>query len=133
MLCAMDASYQGNSARAAAVVFRDWPVEFSTRELSCGVEAVAPYEPGAFFRRELPCLVRLLERLPALPTLMIADGYVWLDTEGRAGLGAHLYEHLSREISMVGVAKSAILDAERPPRIRWPAGELAGGTAADER
>jgi deoxyribonuclease V len=107
MLLAMDVSYNANFATAAGVLFRYWTADSAVRELACSVEGVAPYESGRFFRRELPCLVQLLDQLPIRPELMIIDGYVWLDTKGRAGLGAHLYEYLGRQIPVVGVAKTA--------------------------
>ena len=39
-------------------------------------------------------------------SLIVIDGFVYLDDEGRYGLGGHLYEHLERRVQVVGVAKS---------------------------
>ena len=39
--------------------------------------------------------------LPALPAVIVVDGYVWLP-DGRPGLGAHLYESLARCAAVVG-------------------------------
>jgi len=62
------------------------------------------YEPGFFYRRELPYLMAVLRLLTALPDVIVVDGYVWLP-DGRPGLGAHLYEALNRCATVVGIAK----------------------------
>jgi deoxyribonuclease V len=46
----------------------------------------------------------VLRLLPALPAVIVVDGYVWLP-DGRPGLGAHLYEALARCAAVVGIAK----------------------------
>ncbi len=76
------------------------------------IAAVEPYEPGSFYRRELPCLVSVLRLLPALPDAIVIDGYVWLPLPTRAGLGARLHEHLGGKIPVVGIAKSAFRGVE---------------------
>jgi len=42
--------------------------------------------------------------LPALPAVIVVDGYVRLP-DARPGLGAHLYESLARCAAVVGIAK----------------------------
>jgi deoxyribonuclease V len=66
----------------------------------------AGYEPGSFFKRELPPLLSVLERLPALPPILVVDGYVWLDQD-RPGLGYHLQQALAPRPIVVGVAKTS--------------------------
>ena len=39
-------------------------------------------------------------------SLIVIDGFVYLDDEGGYGLGGHLYECLERRVQIVGVAKS---------------------------
>ncbi len=39
-------------------------------------------------------------------SLIVIDGFVYLDDDGRYGLGGHLYEHLERRVQIVGVTKS---------------------------
>ena len=41
---------------------------------------------------------------------IIIDGYVYLDRDGRPGLGARLYEALQGKVPVVGVAKTALRD-----------------------
>ena len=52
-------------------------------EVVAPIAQFAPYEPGRFYRRELPCLLTALEAITARPATVIMDGYVWLDGEGR--------------------------------------------------
>jgi len=104
MIAALDVHYAGEEATAAALVFRDWtdaePVETATVR----VPKPAPYEPGRFYKRELPCLLRVLEELEAKPDTMVVDGHAWLG-EGKPGLGAHLHAALHEKASVIGVAK----------------------------
>ena len=39
--------------------------------------------------------------------IIIIDGYVYLNNEGKGGLGYYLYQQLDRQIPIVGVAKKA--------------------------
>ncbi len=81
------------------------------------VPAVAPYEPGSFYKRELPCLLAVLSQAPAL-TAVIIDGYVWLGPERRPGLGAYLYNALEQGAAVIGVAKTAFADTPATAVVR---------------
>jgi deoxyribonuclease V len=98
---------QASGAAAACVLFEQWadPIEAGTRVVM--VSNVAPYEPGAFYRRELPCLQAVLGAVGAPVEAVVVDGYVWLSAEGRPGLGAHPFEALGRSTPVVGVAKTS--------------------------
>jgi deoxyribonuclease V len=106
MLACVDVDYRGDDAVAACVLFRAWTDETPAAELVEPISGVEPYAPGEFYRRELPCLRAVLNRLPEVPEVVVIDGYVWLSGEERPGLGAHLYEALSRQVPVVGVAKT---------------------------
>jgi deoxyribonuclease V len=106
MLACVDVDYRGGGALAAALVFEAWTDERATAELTAHVAEAASYEPGAFFVRELPCLLAVLALITAPLDAIIVDGYVWL-AEGRAGLGAKLHEALGATTAIVGVAKTA--------------------------
>jgi deoxyribonuclease V len=103
----LDVDYRTRGARAACVIAEDW--ESATPVASCisDIEAVSEYEPGAFYRRELPCLLQVLGVLPFSPDVVVIDGYVWLADASRPGLGAHLYEALGGHTPVIGVAKTA--------------------------
>jgi deoxyribonuclease V len=91
--------------------FGAWEDERASFERTRAFEgAPAAYEPGQFYRREMPYLLALLESLEAPPVLVIIDGFVWLDG-GRPGLGAHLHEALGAECAVVGVAKRPFHEA----------------------
>ncbi|MCA9297658.1 MAG: endonuclease V, partial [Phycisphaerales bacterium] len=81
-------------------------------------EAPAAYEPGQFFRRELPHVLAALAELPALPGVIVIDAHVWLGP-GREGMGAHLYAALDGRCAVVGIAKRPFRGAvEAAPVLR---------------
>ncbi|MGR8941706.1 MAG: endonuclease V [Gammaproteobacteria bacterium] len=106
----IDVDYSGTGARAACVLIESWEAESPTSTYVQDIEAVEPYEPGSFYRRELPCILSVLRMLPSLPQTVVVDGYVWLSSGERPGLGARLYEALGRNTAVVGIAKSAFQD-----------------------
>src|SRR5262249_3377341 len=75
------------------------------------VTPAAPYLPGQFYRRELPCLLAVLAPRLDEVRIVLVDGYVWLRDEHSPGLGAHLYEALGRRVAVIGVAKSCFQSA----------------------
>lgn len=109
-ILAVDVAYQDNTAVAAGVLFRGWEATSTLQELTVPCPAVEAYLPGQFYRRELPCILQLLEQLETTVDLIVIDGFVYLGAEHRPGLGSHLYESLDRQIAVVGVAKSAYKD-----------------------
>src|SRR6187402_1532849 len=109
VIACLDVHYFDASACAAAVLFRDWPDAVAVAEHAVPVPEIQPYEPGAFFKRELPCLLAVLQNLPPIETIII-DGYVWLDE--RPGLGAHFYQALKERVPVIGVAKTRYRGAD---------------------
>lgn len=67
---------------------------------------------GQLYLRELPSLLAVLRDLPALPTTVLVDGYVWTNPDGNPGLGAHLYSALNEVTPVIGVAKRRHLGAQ---------------------
>lgn len=101
-----DVDYLEPGARAAAIVAAAWTAPSSVEERVVRIDAVAEYRPGAFFERELPCLLAVLGAVAATFRCILIDGFVELDAEGTAGLGAHLFEALHRAVPVIGVAKT---------------------------
>nr|WP_317043961.1 endonuclease V [Chryseobacterium sp. T16E-39] len=67
----------------------------------------ADYESGAFYKRELPCILSLLKQIPLKEgDVIVVDGYVTLNDEGKMGLGGYLYEKLNEKYPVVGIAKN---------------------------
>lgn len=111
---AIDVYYRDEHAKAVGLLFRDWTDDAPLDIKSVVVNAVLPYEPGNFYKRELPCILALLALfdMTTIDTLIV-DGYVYLNDEGKPGLGAHLYETLRQKITVVGVAKTSFHDNAR--------------------
>lgn len=78
------------------------------------VAAEAAYQPGEFYRRELPPLRAVIPRSGRL-ALVVVDGYVDLDAAGRPGLGAHV--HAEYGVPVIGVAKTPFRAATHAARV----------------
>jgi deoxyribonuclease V len=111
MLVCVDVDYRDGpdgrtSAFAAAVVFPDWVSSTSAAEHVVRIAEVAQYESGQFYKRELPCVLAVLEQVEFGMHGIIVDGYVLLDEHGTLGLGGHLWEAMARRVPIIGVAKN---------------------------
>ncbi len=106
MKACVDVDYRDPNALAACCLFAAWEDDQPRQELTAWVTSVAPYEPGRFYRRELPCLLAVLAVVTESLELVIVDGYVWLQDEAHPGLGAHLYHALGERVPVIGVAKT---------------------------
>ncbi len=111
MIACLDVAYGDGAAYAAGITAREWTDASTIEEETIKVPNVQPYEPGQFFRRELPCLLAVLETLPPVD-VVIVDGYVWLGDGTKPGLGAHLYQALSERTPVVGIAKTKFKGAD---------------------
>lgn len=112
MIVCVDVDYREAEVVAAAVGFTRWTDEHAIAEVVVTSDAPpAPYEPGRFYRRELPHLVGVLALLPPPLDAVIVDGYVWLGA-GNPGLGAHLHAALGGATAVIGVAKTAYAGAD---------------------
>jgi deoxyribonuclease V len=111
MKVCLDVQYHPTHAIAAAVLFNTWSDVTPTRVSTVHVNDVAPYEPGAFYKRELPCLLAVLETIFEPLELILVDGFVFLDHDQKYGLGGRLYDALGQKIPVCGVAKTAFQHA----------------------
>jgi deoxyribonuclease V len=111
MFACVDVHYEREQAVAACVLFRAWSDAESSGERVEVIAHVQAYEPGQFYRRELPCLQTVLATVSEPLETIVIDGYVWLGKD-RPGLGAYLYEAKERRIPIIGVAKTHFLGAE---------------------
>ncbi len=106
MIACFDTYYSESFAQTGGVVFCDWSDKSPRDEVVVRTEIESEaYVPGAFFRRELSCLLSAIEAMTLPIDTIIIDGYVWLDADQRKGLGAHLYDALDQKIMIIGVAK----------------------------
>lgn len=108
MKLAFDVCYNGNIAQSVCIGFEQWRDSVPKviyKEFVMGIEK---YAPGEFFKRELPCIEKILDKLKLKEIeLIIVDGYVFLDDSGKPGLGAHLHDRLKKQIPVIGVAKTS--------------------------
>lgn len=108
MIIAFDVHYRDDFAKAVGFGFHKWSDEEEDAIFIAFTKMTADYEPGAFYKRELPCLLTLLKQIDiARITCLIVDGYVLLDNNGTRGLGGHLYEYLEEKIPVIGIAKKS--------------------------
>jgi deoxyribonuclease V len=108
MLACLDVAYKDDLAFAACLQFAHWTSDAAFRAAFAQIKTPASYQSGAFYLRELPALRAVFDELAQPSHAIIVDGYVYLDRDGRPGLGARLYESLKGNIPVIGVAKTAL-------------------------
>jgi deoxyribonuclease V len=112
----VDAHYRPTGgARAALVVAADLSFATVVAERITELAEVAPYRPGQFASRELPAIRAVLTGAGRID-LLVVDGYVQLDPDGRPGLGAHVHACLGAPV--IGVAKTAFHTASHAVEVR---------------
>lgn len=121
MILAVDVQYapQDEWAQTGGLIFKKWAASEPVAEFVTTLNEVSPYESGAFYKRELPCILPLIRQvLSSFPVeTIVVDGFVNL-AEGVAGLGRHLHTELGCEVEVIGVAKNDFEGATAIPIIR---------------
>ena len=118
MIACVDVGYSDAAARAACVAIAHWRDGEPAASHVEIVKDVQEYQPGEFYRRELPCIEAVLAKLDCSLDCIVVDGYVWLDEEKRKGLGAHLYDALAQSVPVIGVAKNAFKGSGHATELR---------------
>jgi len=105
---AVDVHYNDNgTANVSSLEFEEWNASDYKYASTKIVENIKPYESGQFYKRELPCIISILGEFNLdLVEYIIIDGYVWLGTVDKPGLGTYLYHAFNQKIPIIGVAKS---------------------------
>ncbi|OXA86637.1 endonuclease V [Flavobacterium hercynium] len=107
MLLAFDTYYFDGKAKTVCIEFNKWNDSNDYKVHSEIIDNIEEYIPGEFYRRELPCILSLLEKMKLKNIdAIIVDGYIYLDDDKKYGLGGHLYEKLNQKIPIIGVAKT---------------------------
>ena len=102
----LDAAYGDTASAVAGALIQGWDADGASRMIVRRFEGPpASYEPGAFYRRELPLLLPVIAEIATSIDVIVIDGYVWLEG-GRPGLGGHLFASLGCCIPVIGVAKT---------------------------
>jgi deoxyribonuclease V len=118
MIAFLDVQYEADRATVAGVLAHTWTDAAPERTITLEVAEVAPYQSGAFYKRELPCLLALLGTIPDPLEVIVVDGFVYLSAKLRLGLGAHLHAALGGKTPVVGVAKTPFQGAPGVPVLR---------------
>lgn len=141
MILAVDVQYADDHATVAGVAFGDWHDAQPQLTFVQRLPAAADYAPGRFYERELPCIMALLQANDLKPDCMLVDGYVFLDGHSEPGLGKHLFDALSGQVPVIGVAKTSFRligpdhwvlrgDSQRPLYVTCVGEDLARAKAA---
>ena len=105
MILAVDVDYRDLGASVAGISFEAWRDEKESGIFKSELRDVEEYVPGQFYRRELPCILKLIEEHQISPDIIVIDGFVYLDKKMKPGLGMHLYNALNEKVPIIGVAK----------------------------
>lgn len=118
MFAALDVQYDeaAQKAASAAVTFDRWEALAPAAEHVAICQDIQPYEPGQFFKRELPCLEAVLAQIHEPLAAIVIDGYVTLGD--RPGLGWRLWEALGQQVPIIGVAKTKFHSARAAEVLR---------------
>lgn len=137
-IACLDAAYEVAAAGVACVLFTGWdePAAAATLSQYFALKPAA-YEPGAFYKRELPLLLDILAMVKHTIGAIVIDGYVWLGADDRPGLGGILFAALDGKIPVIGAAKTRFRDDTwSVPVMRGKSGRplfvTAAGMAAQE-
>ena len=106
-ILAIDVAYEADTAVAAGILFENWEDDRSRQNFISEISEIDSYVPGEFYKRELPCILKLLEQHEIHPDCIVVDGLVYLDGVGKAGLGKYLFDALERKTAVIGVAKNS--------------------------
>ncbi|MCX6715093.1 MAG: endonuclease V [Candidatus Uhrbacteria bacterium] len=114
LIVSLDVAYANGQAYGVAVGFRDW-LDNTPLFIECVADSIASdYVSGEFWTREVPVLRKLIDRMKPHEgrRIFLVDGYVWLDANGKRGIGAVLWEDiLHRNDTVIGIAKTSYRDA----------------------
>lgn len=106
-----DVYYYDDYAKASCIVFEKDKEERILAEYNVIVHDISEYIPGQFYKRELPCILKVLEMVKENIDFLIVDSFVWLG-DNKEGLGGYLFEALNHKIPVMGVAKTFFKDSK---------------------
>jgi deoxyribonuclease V len=106
-IACFDVAYGDTAAAVAGTLIQSWDANRASQTVVRRFDSPpASYEPGAFYKRELPLLLSIIFEFNEAIQLIVIDGYVWLDANSLPGLGGHLFASLGGRIPVIGIAKT---------------------------
>jgi deoxyribonuclease V len=75
MIACVDVDYRGDTALAACVLIRSWTDAEAAAELREPIPHVEAYQPGEFYKRELPCILVVLAKTDEPNDMIVVDGW----------------------------------------------------------
>jgi deoxyribonuclease V len=107
MILAIDVYYIEDTAKSVGVLF-DWKDARPQEVIVAIKHGIEEYVPGQFYKRELPCIEALLQKISLDNVeIIIIDGHIYTDDSLKYGLGGYVWELLEKKIPIIGVAKNA--------------------------
>jgi len=103
MIIVVDVYYTDNRAKTVGILFRNWDDAEPLDIIAAYTDNSLEYEPGSFYKRELPCIQSLLANgeLDQLNAIIV-DGYVYLSDDKKPGLGYYISFVAEQEGKVVG-------------------------------
>lgn len=118
MIYAFDSYYFDEFANTICLAFENWDSVEEAAIYSEKTDITSDYESGALYKRELPCILSLLSQINLKKgDILLVDGYVTLNDEGKIGLGGYLYQALEEKYPVVGIAKNEFSSPDLHRRI----------------
>ena len=96
---AIDTYYYLDKAKTVGVIFENWEDPEPLEIVSSWSESFGQYIPGEFYKRELPCIMDLIQKkVPNIKDYecIILDGLARLPGSASEGLGLHLESELEK-------------------------------------
>lgn len=106
MYLAVDVHYDDNLnfARIAGALFNSKDSILPVAAYISEIEGIEDYKAGEFYRRELPCIQKLIHEHNLVVDTLIVDGFVHLNHQ--PCLGAKVAEAITSTKKVIGVAKN---------------------------
>ena len=108
MVLALDVHYKETGTAKAVGILFDWTAIQPKKVITEYVNMISDYIPGEFYKRELPCLLKIIEKAPLKDIeAILVDGHIYVDNDGKYGLGGMLWEALNKQTPIIGLAKTS--------------------------
>jgi deoxyribonuclease V len=109
----LDVHYRDRVAIAGCLISKRWTDDKPHEMLMQIFPDPLEYEPGQFYKRELPCLLGILDKAKQEFETIVIDGFVHLKPPIFRGLGLYLADSLTYEPVIIGVAKNPLKMADK--------------------